>query len=101
MRVPILTQLERQNEATRTLLPFVAALPRIDIDDETLVRVFGLTMAVRNFTASINYHWPFPDIPDIPIRRSQPPRTQEEKRACWRISQREYRKRQKDLKDGK
>lgn len=66
---PILTQIERQNAATFTLLPFVAALPRIDIDDETLVRAFGLTMAVRNFTASINYHWSFPDIPDIPVRR--------------------------------
>lgn len=92
-RVPILAQIERQNETTRMLLPFVAALPGIDINDETLVGIFGQTMALRNFIASINYQWPFPEIPDIPIRHTAPPRTQEEKRAYWRVMQQEYRKR--------
>lgn len=86
VRRPTLQEYERQNEVTRTLLPFVAALPFVD--DEVLARIFGLTMAIDNWLPIM------PDIPELVACRPQRvARTREEQRTYWRLAQRKRRKR--------
>lgn len=71
------------------LLPFVAALPFID--DETIVKMFGHTMAIDNWLPIA------PTLPEVVSYRRKPVvRTQEEQRTYWRNVQREYRKRKSE-----
>lgn len=96
----LLEQLERQNNVTRTLLPFVSALPFVD--DEVLVTTFGQTMAIRNLLMPIAHL--LKEMPEIepshleaflfPSRRKK--RTQKEQRAYWRLKQQERRNRLRD-----
>lgn len=93
----LLEQLEWQNNVTRTLLPFVSALPFVEV--EVIAAIFGQTMAIRNLLRPIAHL--LTEMPEIepshleaflfPPRRK--PRTQKEQRAYWRIRQREYRER--------
>lgn len=96
---PLLEQLDRQNNVTRVLLPFVSALPFVD--DEVLVTTFGQTMAIRSFLEPITHL--LKEIPEIELPRLEAllfpshrkKRTQKEQRVYWCLQQREYRERKK------
>src|SRR6476620_3080591 len=99
----LLEQLDRQNNVTRTLLPFVSALPFVD--DEVLAKTFGQTIAIRNFLAPIAHllkEMPEIELPHLeaflfPSHRKN--LTQLEQRAYWRIAQQERRKRLMNKKE--
>lgn len=85
----IFERIERQNEATCALLPFVSALPWIDA--EVLAAVFGQTMAIRNALPTAAVMSGVPPLSDY--RKIMQHR--KSRRAYWREKQREWRKKRK------
>jgi hypothetical protein len=67
------------------LLPYVAGLPFLN--DEAIARVFGQTMAIRNWLDAIPT---IPTLPEVILQKHR--RTKEEQRAHWREKKREERR---------